>query len=419
MAYLENVGMSSNAYARKTLTRLYFAVRRDTLIHYYNETSQKIDHVLDIFIRTNQGGTPPSFSDLLMSIAIANWKKDARQQIDDLVDKVRFGSDMEFSIDRDWILKAALALTDADIRFKVENFAGAQVARIESEWDEISACILETFRLIRSFGLNDASLRAKNAAIPIAYYLYHKGRDASAGKKGVFSNINKQAFHIQDRKLIRQWLHMSLLKGVFGGQGDALLTNLRKIIKANMSAESFPLTKIIEDYRGHSKDLLFDDDFISRLLKTQKDDASCFSILALLMPDLDYTRALQKDHLHPAALFREDALEQHLKEKKSNIDFFKDPDNWNGISNLHLLDESKNKSKQDKMLSTWIKENEELKLKDILIPDDAPLDFESFQEFISKRKAHLTKILKGIGNFYTPPAQTANARQHYPETDQP
>ena len=69
MDYLEKVGMTSNAYARKTLTRLYFAVRRDTLIHYYNETSQKIDHVLDIFIRTNHGGTPLSFSDLLMSIA--------------------------------------------------------------------------------------------------------------------------------------------------------------------------------------------------------------------------------------------------------------------------------------------------------------------------------------------------------------
>lgn len=400
MAYLEKVGMSSNAYARKTLTRLYFAVRSDTLIHYYNETSQNIDHVLDIFIRTNHGGTPLSFSDLLMSIAIANWKKDARQQIDDLVDKVRFGSDMEFSIDRDWILKAALALTDADIRFKVENFAGAQVARIENEWDEISACILETFRLIRSFGLNDASLRAKNAAIPIAYYLYHKGRDVSAGKKGVFSSINKRAFHIQDRKLIRQWLHMSLLKGVFGGQGDALLTNLRKIIKANMSADSFPLTKIIKDYRGHSKDLLFDDDFISRLLKTQKDDTSCFSILALLMPDLDYTRALQKDHIHPAASFGPEKMAQYefLKGKPDAMEFFQNRENWNSIVNLHLLDESRNKSKQDKPFADWFKEQEDLSLDALLIPSHTSLDFASFPEFIEKRTERLRKLLERLGH---------------------
>jgi len=399
LAYLDKVGMSSNAYARKTLIRLYFAIRRDTLIHYYSETSQKIDYVLDIFIRTNHGGTPLSFSDLLMSIAIANWKKDARQQIDDLVDKVRFGSDMEFSIDRDWILKAALALTDADIRFKVENFAGAQVARIESEWDEISACILETFRLIRSFGLNDASLRAKNAAIPIAYYLYHKGRDALAGKKGVFSTINKLAFHLEDRKLIRQWLHMSLLKGVFGGQGDALLANLRKIIKANLSAESFPLTEIIEDYRGHSKDLLFDDDFISRLLKTQKDDASSFSILALLMPDLDYTRALQKDHIHPAASFDPKRISQYefLKDKPKDLEYFQNREYWNSILNLHLLDESKNKSKQDQPFAEWFNKQEGLTLAGLLIPAEAPLDIEEFRSFIELRSSFMSEILREIG----------------------
>ncbi len=398
MAHLEKIGMSENPYARRTLTRLYFAIRRDNLIHYYNETSQKIDHVLDIFIRTNHGGTPLSFSDLLMSIAVANWKNDARQQIDDLVDKVRLDSAMEFKIDRDWILKAALALTEADIRFKVENFAGAQVARIESEWDEISACILETFRLIRSFGLNDASLRAKNAAIPIAYYLYHKGRDASAGEKGLFTSINKQAFHIQDRKVIRQWLHMSLLKGVFGGQGDTLLTNLRKIIKENISGDSFPLTEIIKDYRGHSKDLLFDDDFISRLLKKQKDDASCFSILALLMPDLDYTRALQKDHLHPAAAFSRERLTQHefLRQKPEAMDFFQNHENWNSIVNLHLLEESRNKSKQDRPFADWFKEQNGLTPDALLIPADAPLDFESFQTFVEKRTQYLSKILKEL-----------------------
>lgn len=398
MAHLEKIGMSENPYARRTLTRLYFAIRRDNLIHYYNETSQKIDHVLDIFIRTNHGGTPLSFSDLLMSIAVANWKNDARQQIDDLVDKVRLDSAMEFKIDRDWILKAALALTEADIRFKVENFAGAQVARIESEWDEISACILETFRLIRSFGLNDASLRAKNAAIPIAYYLYHKGRDASAGEKGLFTSINKQAFHIQDRKVIRQWLHMSLLKGVFGGQGDTLLTNLRKIIKENISGDSFPLTEIIKDYRGHSKDLLFDDDFISRLLKKQKDDASCFSILALLMPDLDYTRALQKDHLHPAAAFSRERLTQHefLRQKPEAMDFFQNHENWNSIVNLHLLEESRNKSKHDRPFADWFKEQNGLTPDALLIPADAPLDFESFQTFVEKRTQYLSKILKEL-----------------------
>lgn len=62
---------------------------------------------------------------------------------------------------------------------------------------------------------------------------------------------------------------MSLLKGVFGGQGDALLTNLRKIIRIGFSNPAgFPLDEIVTDYRGAAKDLTFDDDFIDRLLKT-------------------------------------------------------------------------------------------------------------------------------------------------------
>lgn len=94
MDFLQGMGQESNKYARKALARLYFAIRRDSAIHFYDETNQSIDHVLDIFIRAKRGGTPLAFSDLLMSIAVANRKKDARQQIDDPADRVRLGSDM-------------------------------------------------------------------------------------------------------------------------------------------------------------------------------------------------------------------------------------------------------------------------------------------------------------------------------------
>lgn len=399
MSHLEQIGLASNVYARKTLVRLYFAVRRECLIHYYNESSQKIGHVLDIFIRTNHGGKPLTFSDLLMSIAIANWKQDAREQIDGIVKQIRFGTDMGFFIDRDWVLKAALMLTDADVRFKVKNFAGVEVEKIEREWEEIKACILETFRLIRSFGLNDASLRAKNAAIPIAYYLYHKNRGNQSDKKPLFSSINNQAFHAQDRKLIRQWLHMTLLKGMFSGQGDTLLTNLRKIIKENLAESTFPLSKIIAAYRGTNKDMLFDDDFIARLLKMQKDDLSSFSILALLMPDLDYTRALEKDHLHPASAFTAKKLDNldFLKEAPELREFYLDKENWNGIINLHLLEKSKNQSKLDTPLVEW-QQQQKISLDVLLIPEETPLDFKSFPAFVDKRSKHLSNILKSLSN---------------------
>lgn len=400
MSYLDKNNLSSNQYARKTLTRLYFAIRRDPLIHYYNETNQQIDHVLDIFIRTNHGGTPLSFSDLLMSIAVANWKKDARQQIDDLVNAVRFGNDMEYSIDRDFVLKTCLMLTGKDVRFKVQNFNKEKIDQIEQEWDEIKQCITATFKLIRSLGLNDASLRAKNAAIPIAFYLYHKGRDSEGGKKGLYTTINNLAYHAQDRKIMSKWLNMSLLKGVFGGQTDAVLAKLQKEIKENIADQYFPLPKIVNAYKGTNKDISFEDDtFIERILTTQKDDSSCFSILSLLFPDLDYTRALDKDHLHPAVSFTDENLDKcdFLKNDVELRSFYKNQEIWNGIVNLHLLDASLNRSKQEEPLTSWLNRTDiPLNRENLLIPSDTSLEFSEFKDFIAGRSALIKSKLKSL-----------------------
>lgn len=396
MDYLDNNNLSDNRYARKTLTRLYTAMRMENTIHFYNETNQNIDHVLDIFIRTNHGGTPLSYSDLLMSIAIANWKKDAREQIDDLVTQVRFGSDMEFSINRDFVLKTALMITGADVKFRVKNFTKIQVVEVEKNWDEIKQCIIETFRLIRSFGLNDSSLRAKNAAIPIAYYIFHKNRDIVNKKFGLYKTINNQAKYHNDKREMQIWLRMSLLKGVFGGQGDSILIALRKILKENMTSSLFPRVEIINAFRGKRKDIVFDDDFIDGLLKTQKDDSACFSILALLLPDLDYSRSLHKDHLHPESAFKNLDQYNFLKNDPNKRTFFGNPENWNSILNLHLLDASKNISKLATPLETWFNQQSSLTKDMLLIPDRTSLKFENFEDFISDRYTKLKTILHDL-----------------------
>ena len=53
------------------------------------EKSQELDKVLNHFIRVNSGGTPLSYSDLLLSIASAQWKTlDAREEITSFVDEI-------------------------------------------------------------------------------------------------------------------------------------------------------------------------------------------------------------------------------------------------------------------------------------------------------------------------------------------
>ena len=41
-------------------------------------------------------------------------------------------------------------------------------------WDNVKKSIVAAFSLIESLGFNDKTFRAKNAAIPIIYYIYHK-----------------------------------------------------------------------------------------------------------------------------------------------------------------------------------------------------------------------------------------------------
>lgn len=392
--YLNKHGLDADA--GRILRRLYTMVWYDEAIHFYKESSQDPDRVLEVFVRANRGGTQLEYSDLLMSLAVSRWSEDARKKIDDLVDVIRLDPRIGYSIDRDYILKACLMLMDTDVKFKISNFTSKVLTNIENEWDQISQCLIQSFELVRSFGITDQGLKAKNATMPIAYYLYHK--DGKDGRK-LYETINNQAFFVLERKTIRNWLFISLLKQVFSGQGDTVLSGLRKIIKKHLKDDGFPLTGIREAYKGSSKEITFDDDFIDKLLKTQYNDANCFTVLSLLFPDLDYTRPIAKDHLHPKRMFREAELKknQWIANNAALYAFYKDENNWNSILNLHLLYESVNKSKSGKLLDEWLDSTEiDLTRSGCLISDNTNLSFEKFESFIHDRKNLIINKLKSM-----------------------
>ncbi|MCB0337869.1 MAG: DUF262 domain-containing protein, partial [Bdellovibrionales bacterium] len=219
---LKKIDLDANEFARKTLNKLYFAIRVKKIVNFYLETRQEMDRALSIFLRTNHGGTPLGFSDLLMAVTVANWQADARRQIDELVTLLRTGSDFGFSVDRDFVLKCALVLTDSGVRFRVANFTKSQVGRIEANWTEIKNSILTSFRLIRMFGLDDRALRAKNAVIPIAYFILITDRSATILDKNKEKNV---------RTSIQKWLNMALLHRIFSGHSDSVLTTMREILR--------------------------------------------------------------------------------------------------------------------------------------------------------------------------------------------
>ena len=393
MPYLAPLGLSANAYALQTLTRLYYLVRHEPVIHYYCEQSQDIDHVLDVFIRTNSGGTPLSFSDLLMSIAVANWGGDARKDIDDLITEARQSVLMQFGITRDWVLKSCLVLTGADVEFRVANFGPDRVATIEAQWAGLRHCLSETLKFARSLGLNDSSLRAKNALIPVAYYLYSQ----TWQDKPLYHSINNLAYLRTERELISRWLHTALLRGTFGGQSDGVLRRMRRLIRDNLKKGAFPLEEIVAGFAGRNKDMRFDEEYLRGLLDIRHGDSRCRSVLSLLYPEVNDNQQLDIDHLHPSSAFAPKLLAAMpwLSADPARIKFYRDEANWNSIVNLHLLNASQNRSKQHKTLAEWIESRQGgFSKADLLLEPHDSLSFKDFEAFCARRRERLLARLR-------------------------
>ena len=63
-------------------------------------------------------------------------------------------------------------------------------------------------------GFNNNTFRAKNAAIPIIYYVYHKG---------LSEDIIKNNYNKDDLVKIKNWINLSFIKSIFAGQTDTIL----------------------------------------------------------------------------------------------------------------------------------------------------------------------------------------------------
>ena len=387
MRYLMDNNLDENDYAYDTLSTLYEAVHVKRLINYYLQEEQEPDKVLDIFIRTNSGGTPLSFSDLLMSIASANWKKiDARKEIDSIVTEIYGIGRPGFLIDKDFVLKTCLVLFVDNIRFQLKNFTYENVQLFETNWDKIKKSIIAAFTLFEKLGFNNSTFRAKNAAIPVIYYIYHKN---------LADSIVKATYDAEDKKAITKWLTLTFIKSIFGGQTDTVLITMRRVLKETDN-KKFPAQELMDAFKNDpARKYSFDDEFLDGLLEAQKDSNDAFYVLHLLYPNLDYyNQDFHQDHLHPATTFYDsDKLVASIPE--TDRDFAADVKNWNSVANLQLLNGLMNESKNDSPLAEWVSKNN-IDKKTLFVNDTTSLDIKDFKAFIVDRKSVLKEYIKKI-----------------------
>jgi hypothetical protein len=379
--------------AYKAIDRLHRVIHTEPLIHYYEEEAQDVERVLNIFIRLNSGGTVLSYSDLLLSIAVAQWGTiDARAEIHKLVDELnRIGTG--FDLSQDFVLKAGLMLADiASVGFKVENFTRANMATLEANWPAIRGALVRTVELAASFGLNGQTLRADSALLPIAYYLYSRRVPDNYVTHGQFAG---------DRETIRQWLIRSLLKasGIWGSGLDTLLTALRDLIK-NSPPGVFPSTALRLEMESRGKSLSFSPAEIDEILSMQYGDKRLFGLLSLIFTFVDLRNQFHIDHIFPISRFTATRLK---RVGVPEADVEKIGTLANELPNLQLLEGPANIEKRAGMPTDWLGgrypiEADREHYRSIHLLKDMPSEIQGCEAFWAKRRERLGERISAILN---------------------
>lgn len=377
--------------ALRLLSRLYRVIHTDPLIHYYEEDTSNVERVLNIFIRLNSGGTVLSYSDLLLSIAVAQWEKiDARSEIHRLVDELnRVGTGFNFS--QDFVLKAGLMLADiASVGFKVENFTSSNMAGLEANWPAIRSALVKTVDLAASFGLNGQTLRADSALLPIAYYLY---------RRGVPDNYVTHSQFAGDREAIRGWLVKSLLKasGIWGSGLDTLLTALREVMQ-QVELAAFPEDELRHVMAVRGKSLVFQPAEIEDMLHLEYGDKRMFALLSLLYPFVDLRNNFHMDHVFPISRFatsrlRRAGYEGEIADRLAQ--------RANQLPNIQLLEGTANVEKRASLPQEWLDrykadEVSRSDYRDRHLLGVLPGDLKDFDRFYEERRASLRGRLSAL-----------------------
>ena len=387
----QELGQEQLTQAHIPLYKLFKIVRETKLIVSYEERDQNLEKVLQIFIRMNEGGTKLTHSDLLFSVAVAQWNNDAREEITRLVKSLNKIGSNGFNFTKDLVLKAGLMLSDiGSVRFKGDNFNRNNMKEFEQNWNNIKRILILTVQLVSKFGFSSDNLHAHNAILPIAYYLKRRNFNDSY--------LTTPTKHAEDRKLVHNWLVRSLLKkGTWGSGTDTLLTALRQTI-VESTGDEFPAAQIQATMARQGKSLVFGEEELEDLVNLKYGDSLTFALLSLIFPFIDLTGKFHIDHIFPKSRFTrlklleakvpEDKVEEYIRKK-------------DGLGNLQLLTGEANSEKSRKMPAVWLSEAyKDPKSRQEYIANhllgEVPISIVDFDQFYETRKIRLKENFREL-----------------------
>jgi hypothetical protein len=373
------------------LSRLHDVIHKDGTISYFVEEAPDLDKVLNIFIRVNSGGTKLSYSDLLLSIATAQWTEiDAREEIHRFVDTIN-GIRQGFNFSKDVVLKAGLMLSGLpSIAFRVTNFSAGNMKHLEDNWDRIQRALKLAVKLFADWGFSSQTLSADSVLIPVAYYLY---------RRDFKDNYRTAVAFDSDREQLRQWVVRSLLKpgGIWGSGLDTLLLALRAAIDEH-GAERFPVEALETAMGRRGKSLRFSDDEIDEILDLRYGDKRVFPLLSLLYPGFDFRNEFHVDHVFPRSHFTKKKLE---KAGFSGSECEEMAECVERLANLQLLDGNQNKQKSAALPAAWMQSRFADTATRAMYCErhdlgKVPSDLTGFTEFYKQRRRRLKARLRQL-----------------------
>lgn len=385
---------------RRNLERLYRVIWKEETIAYYTELSQSYDKVLDIFIRANDGGTKLSKSDLLMSMVTLKWSSlNARDEINQFLVRLNSRLERENCVDRDFILRSGLVLSELDYGFKVENFTRENLGRIEANWPAIKLAIEKAFRTVNLFGVDAQNLTSLNAVMPIAFYFYRMAA------MGYDSDLVDSPENL-DR--IRRWLGSALLNGIFGGTANVTVGMARTILREQATeTHLYPSALLVSQMTKRGRIAEFDDEAIEKFLSMNYRKTLGFVALSLLYNRHDWLNSrTQKDYVFPAAFFDESRLiSMDLPADQLHMAL----DAWDRMPNLVLLSPDEHIEKNEMKFIEWALTRDDDFLDRHLLPHDRDLYLpKNFMQFIRVREALIARRLRSLfeGNEDTLPGKS-------------
>jgi len=358
--------------ARDTLSLLHLRICGDSNVLEVKEISIEDDDekVLNIFVRTNDGGIKLEKSNLLLSYMEYDRNLfqplGARKEITQFTDELNSESlhQPKYNFRIDDVLKATLVLSDIEVQYKLKNFNTDNLLRISDSWESIKKYLGMTRDLVAKYGFASKNIVSYNSLIPIAYYLQIMNKKSSFVPSTTITDI-------EEKNEIVRWFVISQLSGSFGGSSDTTLKVVRDLLNQGKKFNQINLGKTIER------------DDIEKWVETERYNSRYSHLLLMLLSETKYWDDCHQDHIFPISKFNPQQYNA-LKLKKGQKEYY---DKYaNSLYNLHLLNPSVNIKKSADDFIDWAAKQNKAFLKSSLIPTNVGLTFTEFEQFSEERK---------------------------------